>query len=251
MDIRVVLFCFSTYVIAIAIPQISRPDLKGPSGEYCHYPGLAFQPNPEGPSTLIRYNKVRPSTYDHYINLTMAALSAYQTENWNPNQVEDCGSVSGYRSPDRWEMPCRFDIAELGPECVAQNTFGFEDGQPCVLFSMERVYRWIPVAYDNSSVPDTIRGMWSQFYVTLKCEGDDASSRDNLGDVTYYPPNGFHFKYFPDIGQPSWKSPLVFVRFENPNPAVLLRINCKLYASDIIHSRILDTGTVSFELLVD
>ena len=96
--------------------------------------------------------------------------------------------------------------------------------------------------------------MFSLYLRSIPCMHyffQDASSRDNLGDVTYYPPNGFHFKYFPDIGQPSWKSPLVFVRFESPTPAVLLRIICKLYASDIIHSRILDTGTVSFELLVD
>ena len=66
-------------------------------------------------------------------------FTAYQTENWNPNEVIDCGSVNGYRPGDSWEMACRFDIVELGSNCVVQQNFGFEDGQPCVLFNMERV----------------------------------------------------------------------------------------------------------------
>ena len=72
-----------------------------------------------------------------------------------------------------------------------------------------------------------------------------------MGDVTYYPSEGFHFKYFPDMGSSAWMSPLVFVRFENPLPATLLRIKCKVYAKNIEHRSILNTGMTSFELQVD
>ena len=72
-----------------------------------------------------------------------------------------------------------------------------------------------------------------------------------MGDVTYYPSNGFAFKYYPNLGQPDWKPPLVFARFENPMPAILLMVECKVYARNILHNRILDTGMVAFELLVD
>ena len=43
----------------------------------------------------------------------------------------------------------------------------------------------------------------------------------------------------------------MFVRFENPDPAKLIRVVCKVYARNIVHNSILDTGMVSFELLVD
>jgi hypothetical protein len=33
----------------------------------------------------------------------------------------------------------RFDIIELGAECVKQYGYGFEDGQPCIALHLERV----------------------------------------------------------------------------------------------------------------
>ena len=231
-------------------PQLSRPLVKTIIGRSLNDhdgPGLKFSPRPNPLSTLIRFNKAKPSTYEAYTAELWSILSEYS--NSRTGDMMDC--ASGYRHPDLWDWSCRFDLADLGADCVKQQSFGYEDGQPCVLFNMERLFRWLPVPYDNSSVPATIRDMWSQYSVTLKCEGADPASRDNMGDVSYFPHHGFDFKYFPYMGQTSWKNPLVFVRFENPMPAVLVRVVCKVYASNVSHSRILNTGMINFELLVD
>lgn len=76
-------------------------------------------------------------------------------------------------------------------------------------------------------------------------------SKDNIGTITYYPKHGFHFKYFPYTGERVWLNPLVFVRLEDPNPAVVLRVTCSVYAKNIVQYDNLDTGKVSFDVMVD
>ena len=53
--------------------------------------------------------------------------------------MDDCESVPRLRSEDLWDRACRFDIKDLGADCVKQQSFGFEDGQPCILLKMNRV----------------------------------------------------------------------------------------------------------------
>ena len=36
---------------------------------------------------------------------------------------------------------------------------------------MFQVYQWLPIPYDNSSVPANIRDLWQKYHITLKCEG--------------------------------------------------------------------------------
>jgi sodium/potassium-transporting ATPase subunit beta len=79
----------------------------------------------------------------------------------------------------------------------------------------------------------------------------DPVTKDNLGNVVYYPSNGFKFRYFPNTGLEGWQSPLVFVRLDEPNPAISLRVTCSAYAKNMKHDDILHTGKVSFDVMVD
>ena len=54
--------------------------------------------------------------------------------------MDDCESVPEMRPQDVWNRACRFDINNLGESCVKQQSFGFEDGQPCVLMKLNRVF---------------------------------------------------------------------------------------------------------------
>jgi sodium/potassium-transporting ATPase subunit beta len=78
-----------------------------------------------------------------------------------------------------------------------------------------------------------------------------AADRENIGAITYWPHNGFHFKYFPFRNQQGYRSPLVFVRFEEPHPGVLLLVTCKVWARNIVQDFNEQVGMVHFELLVD
>jgi len=79
----------------------------------------------------------------------------------------------------------------------------------------------------------------------------NAADKDMLGDIIYYPSNGFPFKYFPYRNQQGYRSPLVFVRFDNPKPAQLFMITCKVFAKNIKHDSMDRSGMVHFELMVD
>ena len=72
-----------------------------------------------------------------------------------------------------------------------------------------------------------------------------------MGPLTYHPPDGFPFKYYPFLNQQGYRSPLMFVRFEEPVPGIMLMITCKAYAKNIYHNRVELAGMVHFELLVD
>ena len=43
----------------------------------------------------------------------------------------------------------------------------------------------------------------------------------------------------------------MFVRFAGPATSITIFVECKIYARNIKHNNRLDTGMVSFELLVD
>lgn len=77
------------------------------------------------------------------------------------------------------------------------------------------------------------------------------ADQDNIGDFEYHPPQGFHFKYFPFRNQQGYRSPLVFVRFMNPAPNILIMVECRAYAKNIRRNSVERAGVVKFELLVD
>lgn len=219
-------------------------------GELMSFPRLAFHPNPDGKSNLIRFEKARPDTYMKHINATEKLLSEYVASRWDHRFWIDCDDYDSYRPEETYSETCHFKLSQLGEECFKDN-FGYKSGKPCILFNLERIFRWLPAPYNNKSVPDNIRDLWSMYSITLKCCGRDPVSNDSIGPIEYYPKDGFHFKYFPFTGQHTWRTPLVFVRFAGPAPAITLFIECRIYARNIKHNNRLDTGMVSFELLVD
>ncbi|KAL5005399.1 hypothetical protein ScPMuIL_018855 [Solemya velum] len=232
------------------------PSLIGADSILRGNPGLGFRPMPDVGTTLIRFEKSDPTTYTMHIDNIESYLQYYE----NQNQVTETGTIidcdgDGYkegRPKDEWDKACRFDITtQLGADCVKQQAFGFEDGQPCILLKINKIFAWMPEEYTNETVPDSIRGHWSQYFVTVDCYGENDSDKDNMGALTYYPSMGFHYKYFPFRNQQGYRSPLVFVRFENPTPGVLLMVACKIHAKNIYHNYMEKAGMVHFELLVD
>jgi len=235
----------------------TEPRLKGSDSLLKQNPGLAFRPLPDVGTTLIRFNKAESSTYTPYVDNIAAFLQYYENElqTTETGKLKDCASVTKFRDENDWDYACRFDITtELGDVCVKQQIFGYGDGQPCVILKLNRIFDWLPEPFTNDTLPQELRdspGLWQEYFITVKCEGENPADRDRLGDILYYPPHGFHFKYFPFRNQQGYRSPLVFVRFNNPEPAMLFMITCKVYARNIEHDFVDRSGLVHFELLVD
>ncbi|KAH3824068.1 probable sodium/potassium-transporting ATPase subunit beta-3 [Dreissena polymorpha] len=221
---------------------------------------LSFRPKPDVRTTLIHFKKESNFTYTPYVDDVDGLLQHYVNEIPTLNEsTVDCSSVTGYRNQNEWDTPCYFDIfRELGDNCLKQQLYGYEDGQPCILLKMKEIFDWLPEPFDNGTLPDDLKyengnslSLWQKYFVTVKCEGENPADKDNVGDIFYHPSNGFHFKYFPYRNQEMYRSPLVFVRFDNPMPAQLFMITCKIYAKNIEYNVLNKSGFVHFELLVD
>ena len=72
-----------------------------------------------------------------------------------------------------------------------------------------------------------------------------------MGELTYFPTDGFPHYYFPYLAQQNYMSPLVMIQFNRPELGVLLMIECRAYDENIHYNRQLRQGSVRFELLID
>nr|KAG5710560.1 hypothetical protein BaRGS_013206 [Batillaria attramentaria] len=234
------------------------PTIRG-SSSFLQTPGIGFRPQPDIRSNVIRFVKGDAKTFMHHIHHLEAYLRCqfdYENRYQQGEKYIDCNEVRQRRDSDL-DKVCRFDLIQLGQSCVKQQQFGYGYGQPCVLLKLNKVFDWQPEEYTNETVPDAIRynsdgeKLWSQWWITVKCDGETATDRENMGPILYYPAQGFHFKHFPFRNQQGYRSPLVFVRFDDPHPGILLMITCKAWARNIDHDSNEMTGMVHFEVLVD
>lgn len=77
------------------------------------------------------------------------------------------------------------------------------------------------------------------------------SDQENIGNVAYYPPEGFHFKYFPFLNQQGYRQPIMFAQFTNVTNGVVIMIRCRAYSKNIAYDYNERAGSVHFELMVD
>ncbi|ESO98924.1 hypothetical protein LOTGIDRAFT_231250, partial [Lottia gigantea] len=164
-------------------------------------PGLTFRPQPNSMSTVIRFVKGDTTTYAHYLDHMEAYLRYYENEKQQGENYMDCSEIRERRR-ENLNKVCRFNVEWLGADCVKQQNFGFDDGQPCVLLKLNKIYGWEPEEYpDDLTIPDSIRDHWNTWSITVTCEGENAADKENIGTLYYFPPNGFHFKYYPYLNQ--------------------------------------------------
>jgi len=219
-------------------------------------PGMSFRPQPDVDTRLIRFVKGDTTSYQHYLDHTEAYIQYYENELQVGENYIDCSAANyAARRPDKdLDKVCEFNPIVLGGDCVKQQNYGYDDGQPCVLLKLNKVFDWVPEEYTAENVHPDIADVWNPddpWHVYVKCDGDDAATRENMGEIIIYPSQGFPFKYFPFRNQQGYRSPLAFLRFESPLPGILLMMTCKAYAKNIIHDHVAEYGQISFEVMVD
>ncbi|KAK3592212.1 hypothetical protein CHS0354_004440 [Potamilus streckersoni] len=246
-------FFASMMVVFYSTLDWNVPRLRGADSILRQGPGLGMRPLADVGTTLIRLNKAKPASFQHHQDNVQGFLAFYENDlqRSETGSLIDCESVDGFRRPEDWNKACRFDVLQLGADCVKQQGFGLEDGLPCILLKINNIYDWIPELYTNETVPDEIRENWAENHITVQCEGENPADKDNIGPIAYYPPYGFHVKYFPFRNQQGYRSPLVFVRFDGPVTGVLIMVTCKIYARNIYHDSNEKSGQIHFEMIVD
>jgi len=243
-------------------------------------PALGVRPGQEDKlldSSMIIFNKAVAFTgtkegeddpdkivgYKQWVDRTQAFLD----KNYNQSHGIACSNTNFVdKKKGNKDAFCRFNLAELR-KCKGGN-FGFDEGKPCVLLKLNRIFDLVPDFYDDMNDVPNFPENKTVFPAELKevvkklpaaqkrqvwvdCHGENPADNENMGPITYYPSSrGFHEKYFPFTKQPDYQSPLVAVQFTNPKPGVLLHIECRAWAKNIGYDRRDNVGKAHFELMV-
>ncbi|XP_063430835.1 sodium/potassium-transporting ATPase subunit beta-1-like [Mytilus trossulus] len=230
-----------------------EPRLMGADSLLKANPALGYRPMPGLKTTLVRFTD-DPKSYQQYIDHLDTFLKPYTG---TQEGAIDCPGDNSPRNPSAHDKACKVDVSTFGDcEPKSGTKYGYNDGSPCMLIKLNKVYGWQPEAYsdklnDTAALPDAIKGLYKDYMVTVKCAGQNPADVDNLGPVTYYPAGGLAYKYFPYLNQDGYLSPVVMVKFNRPKVQTLLMIECRAYARNIKYDKVELDGAVHYEMMVD
>jgi len=169
-------------------------------------------------------------------------------------------------------------------KCNKEDSFGYSRGNPCIFLKLNKIFGWQPQPYDdieelkkdngfNGTVPQSLIKVIEETakehpgkkeylnMVWVECTGVNEVDKENIGEnmgdqpgkelkLRYTPYQGFPGYYFPFNKTPGYMSPIVAVQFIDPLPGVLITVECRAYAKNIIYDKQRRLGLVKFELKV-
>jgi len=257
------LACFFAGLLAIflyAFTDDKAPLLTGEHSVLPPNPGMGFRPMPDETKTMIKYsisakkedkdgNIIRE--FDPFVkNLNDFLNPEKEPTSYMKGQGDAYQDCTGPLSDVTWATkPCKFDVAqnkEIMENCVNSN-FGFEDGTPCFVVKMNKIFEFMPNLTDAGEV------------LKIQCQGEHPADKDNIGKLEYFPSaqdgkaGAIDMAYYPYVGQPGYLSPLVFVKMANPKRGVLIQIVCQpINAENIVQEKMKrGDGRVTLEVLID
>lgn len=226
-------------------------------------PGLGFRPMPPESnveSTLIWYKASDEGNYLHWTRELDKFLEEYQKPPSANERYERV--ICDYGKPAPPGKVCDVNLATWG-QCTKEHKYGFSRSAPCIFLKLNKIFGWEPKFYnDTKNLPSLMPADLKEHIrqeekhnrldtVWVSCAGENPADVENMGAIQYLPRRGFPGYYFPFKNTQGYLSPLVAVFFEKPKYGVLINIECKAWAHNIIHDRFERRGSVHFELMVD
>jgi len=241
-------------------------------------PGVGFRPMPNAStdiqSTLIWF---RHGNDNGNWKGWKGRLNDYLEPYHNKTFTEAQGKIDcpGSTHPGVNQM-CKIDMAQLYQgTCTNKTHYGYETGSPCILLKLNKIYGWVPKPYDKKTLNPTkdeekeqIKEMPKHIRdkiveniennkteenrkVWIDCQGENPADIENAGTIKYYPENAISHKYFPYENQDGYLSPVLFVQLHEPKQGVMISIECKAWAANIVHDRMERRGLAHFEVMID
>ncbi|KAK7576326.1 hypothetical protein V9T40_012612 [Parthenolecanium corni] len=220
-------------------------------------PGLGYRPmaTDTEAGSIIWYNKTTKNQW-------ITTMKEFVDKNYKSNSsyMKDCR----YGDDLLKDEMCRVSMDSFG-KCAPDYGYGFGLGQPCVFIKLNRIYGWVPEFYNNSKelpseIPDNAKEAIKNKiengepnYVWVSCNGQSPHDRENQGPIEYIPAPGFPHYYYPYMNLKGYMSPLVAVRFLRPKPGIVINMECRAWAKNILYksnSQVRE-GSVHFEIQVD
>jgi len=238
----------------------------GGGGSLLKNPAMGFRPLPRQEnveSTLIWYKNGDNDDIKHWVNSLNEFIKPYEgiSENLSGQHITDCNE-NKLPKPDE---VCRFEDKWLKGRCQKAESWGYNRESPCILLKLNKMIRWVPDVYTSKdtlphnmpmalqnhirSLNETEEALPKMIWVS--CEGENPADQEYIGPITYSPWQGFPAYYFPYMNTPGYLPPIVAVQFERPMSNVLINVECRAWAKNIVHDRGNRLGLVHFELLKD
>jgi len=221
-------------------------------------PGLGFRPRPPMAnidSTLI-YFKAGGSdrdTYKQWVDDLNKFIAPYRDPGTTGENLENCQGREP--QPDKVCIYRIDDLFKISSNCSEKEDFGFKYGTPCVALKINKIFGWKPEPYQNNKFPpgfpDDLRSGYQSDRVYITCEGENAADQENMGPISFHPKPYVESHYFPFMNVPGYQPPFVFAQFLKPERGVLINVECRAWAANIVHDRQERIGTVHFELMID
>lgn len=246
-------------VLLFGIIEESRPHLTGQQSIIRMNPGLGFRPIPDVEKTLIKVNQSDKALIDAYVASIKKFYDEYSTTNKSFKAVgkmeyPECNLNNSQANVafNPFEKICRMnpDIS-WGPNCSVNNSFGYKEGQPCVIIKINRIFGWLPSISDAYPTNHTL----------FRCEPENDGDKVTFAgsEPEYFPGikiNGTSYGYFssalfPFLNQPGYTSPSVAVKFSNLRRNVLVMIQCRLVnLLNSVYSKVEREAMTRFEILI-
>ncbi|XP_062391561.1 sodium/potassium-transporting ATPase subunit beta-2b isoform X2 [Sardina pilchardus] len=231
------IFLAGVFILTMYVMLQTLDDNKPKYQDRLGIPGMMIRPkHSPGGFLEIDYMMEDTETWDIYVQALDQFLSPYNdTEQVKKNYEcppdkyffqSDSGSVKNY--PKR---SCQFNRSILG-ECsgLTDRSYGFGDGQPCVIIKLNKVIGLLPGGKDGTAPFVTCAP--KRYKVVEDEEAEEGE--DKMGQVMYFPPNGtYNLMYYPYYGkkaQVNYSQPLVAIKFLNITTNTDINIECKVTA---------------------
>jgi len=258
----------------------AQPKWIGTNGLIGGNPGVGFRPMPDQEknveSTLIWINRNEEKNNSYWGQELTKFFNKYYNKTEQGENPIHCAFGGESSTP---KQACLLDISNMHKACTKDNfNFGYEQGEgtPCVLIKLNKIYDWVPEPYNTTEALAEARGRGipneladkiekliaakdpQMNTIWVSCEGENPADRENIGPLQYYAPafkngefQGIPAYYFPFMKQDRYRAPFVFVKFMKPQYNVLIQIECKAWARNVIPNRQDRLGSVHFELMID
>lgn len=238
----------------------------GDGSSILRHPALGFRPLPRAEnveSTLIWYKRGDPDDVSYWTDELDEFIKPYEgTEGLSGQHLIECTQDN----PPADDQVCKFQDSWLGSTCQKNEKWGYQLNSPCVILKLNKMINWVPDTYTSleelpSNMPQDLKDHISNKteanngvvpeMIWVSCKGENPADQEYVGPIKYEPWQGFPKYYFPYRNTPGYLSPIVAVEFSKPEPFVLINIECRAWAKNVVHDRSNRLGIVHYELLID
>jgi len=219
------------------------------------HPGMGFRPRPPDSkieSTLIWFTSGKHGNYKHWVDSLDDYVKPYKKSTEASIGAGEAITSCGAGPAEKGKF-CPFIYKEafkdVATNCTADDQYGYDKGQPCVLVKINKIFGWVPKPWAEYPAQAKYKGPAGG--ILIQCEGENPADKENIGPISYTPNQQIRVDHYPYTNQPGYLAPFVFVQFLQPSRGVLINVECKAWAENIKYSRQEREGSVHFELLVD